>query len=190
MKQLVVLVGCAVLLSVIGGCQSPAVNKSGVDVIIEGGGEFPQFLVGRWKDAQKGWEFVFEPDGTISSAVIDSGFMAVIPSRGIATRPMKMEGKAIYKLGQWTVQYAPDDRELAIEVVVEHFHVDVGRHALEGHSTDWFVGPISEDSKKWEAVWMSEPKYIAFTPEPKELPVDPNDTITELLFEKVDKEAN
>ena len=187
MKQLLVLAGCVVVLAGLVGCQNA---NSGVDVIIEGGGKFPEFLVGRWKDEQKGWEFVFEPDGTISSAVIDSGFMAVVPSEGIATKPMKMDGKAVYELGRWTVQYSPNQRKLSVEVVVDFFHVDIGRDALEGYSLDWFVGPVSEDGTQWEAEWMSAPMFIALTPEPTELPVDPNDTIQTLLFEKVTENSN
>jgi hypothetical protein len=185
MKRLMLLLGCAFLL--LGGCQELSRNKSGVEVIIEGGGEFPQLLAGRWKDAEKGWEFVFEPDGTISSAVIDSGFMAVVPAKRTARKPMRV-GEAVYKLGQWTVQYIPETRELGVEVVVDFFHVDFGKTWLEGHSTDRFVGTVSEDYKSWQAEWVSFPKYIAYTPEPGELPVDPEDTIKELLFEKVTDE--
>lgn len=191
MKQLAVLAGCAVFLSGLAGCQRPAQTTppvSGVEVIVEGGGEFPQFLVGTWKADKHGWEFVFEPDGTISSAVIDSGFIRVTPGKRVATIPMKEEGKGIYKLGQWTVQYSPDDRELAVEVVVDHFHIDLGPHALEGHSTDWFIGPVSEDSQIWEAQWFNFPKYIALTPEPNELSVDPNDNPRDtLVFRKQPK---
>jgi hypothetical protein len=187
MKRLIVLFGCVFLL--LGGCQEISRNKSRVDVIIEGGGEFPPLLAGRWKDAEKGWEFVFEPDGTISSAVIDSGFMSVVPAKRIAQKPM-IVGKSVYKLGQWTVQYSPKTRELGVEVVVDFFHVDIGKTWLEGHSTDWFVGIVSEDYQTWRPDWISFPKYIAFTPEPGELPVDPNDTLTELVFRKVGNEAN
>ena len=182
MKQLVVLAGCAVFLVALTGCQKA---NTGVNVVIEGGGEFPQSLVGRWKADKNRWEFVFEPDGTISSAVIDSGFITVIPGKPVHTVPTRMGGKAIYKLGQWTVQYSPGTRELAVEVVVDHFHIDMGPDWLQGNSSDWFIGTVSEDWQEWQARWISFPKYIAFTPEPSELPVDPNDTITELLFKKV-----
>jgi hypothetical protein len=190
MRHLLVLAGFTVILSGLCGCQKPLSNTSGVDVIIEGGGGFPTLLAGHWKDAKKGWEFVFEPDGTISSAVIDSGFMVVKPSEGSATKPMKMDGKAVYELGQWTVQYAPNERKLSVEVVVDFFHVDIGRDALEGYSIDWFVGPVSEDWTQWEAEWKSAPMYIALTPEPDILPVDPNETIQMLLFEKVTENSN
>jgi hypothetical protein len=182
MKQLVLLAGCAVFLMGIAGCQNA---HTGVNVVIEGGGEFPQSLVGWWKADKNQWEFVFEPDGTISYAVIDSGFIKVKPSKRVHTVPTKKGGKAVYKLGTWTVQYSPDTRELAVEVVVDHLHIDMGPNWLEGTTRDWFVGTVSEDWQEWWAQWISFPKYIAYTPEPGELPVDPNDTITDLLFKKV-----
>lgn len=188
MNRIIVLLGCAFLM--LSGCEGPARTKSGVTVIIDGNEPFPQALAGRWKDTEgRGWEFVFEPDGTISSAVIDSNFMAVEPAKRVAQKPM-LVGKAIYKLGQWLVQYKPKTRELGVEVVVDFFHVDFGKTWLEGNSTDWFVGTVSEDYQTWQAEWVSAPKYIAYTPKPGELPVDPNDTITELLFKKVDEGAN
>ncbi|HUW20940.1 MAG TPA: hypothetical protein VMW16_16690 [Sedimentisphaerales bacterium] len=187
MKQLVALVGCAVFLMGLSGCRSA---NPGVDVVVEGGGEFPQALVGRWQADKNQWEFVFEPDGTISSAVIDSGFIRVVPSRGTATVPTRMGGKAVYKLGRWTVSYSASSRELAVEVVVDFFHIDMGADWLEGNSTDLFAGPVSEDWQQWRAEWISFPKYIAFTPEPGELPVDPLDTVTELVFKKVAGQAN
>lgn len=183
MRWLIVLFGCVFLL--VGGCQEVSRNDSRVDVIVDGNEPFPELLAGRWKDTERSWQFVFEPDGTISSAVIDSGFITVEPRKRIAQMPMRV-GKAVFKLGRWTVQYTPASRELAVEVVVDFFHIDIGETWLEGHRTDWFVGTVSEDYKTWQAEWISAPKYIAYTPEPSELPVDPNETITELLFIKVD----
>ncbi|MHC4658282.1 MAG: hypothetical protein ACYS83_03775 [Planctomycetota bacterium] len=182
MKQLLLLVGCAVILSAFAGCQTP---NSGVDVVIEGGGPFPKSLAGTWKADEHGWEFVFEPDGTISSAVIDNGMVRVTPSETVATIPLKDGGKGTYKLGEWTVRYSPGDRELAVEVVVDHFHLDMKTFGLKGHSTDWFVGPVAADSETWKAERFTFPKYIALTPEPSELPVDPNhNPVATMVFRK------
>ena len=191
MKQIVVLAGCAVILSMLAGCQKPAQTTppiSGVEVIIEGGGEFPQFLVGIWKADKGGWEFVFERDGTISSAVIGSGIIRVTPSERVATIPLKHGGKAVYELGQWTVQYSPDDRELTVEVVVEHYSLDMVSFGMEGHSTDWFIGPVSEDSQIWQAEWFTFRKSAAWGPEPLEFHFDPNDNpVGTLVFRKQPK---
>jgi len=189
MKRLVALVGCVVLL--FSGCQGLSRDKKkAVEVIIEGGGEFPQFLAGAWKADKHGWEFVFERDGTISSAVIDNGMIRVTPSERVATRPLRGGGKGVYELGQWAVQYSPDNRELAVEVVVEHYNLDMVSFGLEGHSTDWFVGPVSEDSQMWEAEWFTYRKTTAWGPETLEFPFDPNDNPVDTLVFRKQPETN
>lgn len=187
MKQLVVLVGCAVLLSVIGGCQSTAGNTSGVDVIIEGGGEFPEFIVGVWKSDKDGWEFVFEPDGTISSAVISLGRIRMEPGE-LTVIPMKMGGKGIFEPGEWMVHYSPGDWELTVKISLKNFYIELGKDVLEGESKDIFTGPISQDSKFWQVNWTSFPDYVAHTAENPnfQMSEDPNYGISKtLVFEKV-----
>jgi hypothetical protein len=180
---MLLVAGCGNKARVSGNEDSIAKDKS-VEVIVAGNGKFPEFLVGTWKNKSYNWEFVFERDGTISSAAIDSGFMHVIPSRGIATKPMREGGTAVYKLGKWLVEYEPSTRELAVEVVVDHFRVDMKPNWLEGSSTDWFVGPVSEDGQSWSAMWSSFPKNIACTPDCQELPVDYNNTTLPIVFTK------
>ncbi|GAF71377.1 unnamed protein product, partial [marine sediment metagenome] len=67
MKQLLVLAGFAVLLLGLAGCQN--VNR-GVEVIIEGGGEFPASLAGTWKAEGRPWKITLNPNGTVASVVI------------------------------------------------------------------------------------------------------------------------
>ena len=203
MNKILALLSCFIFVLGLAGCQKPAQTtppisgiapappRGGVEVIIEGGGEFPQFLAGTWKTDKHGWEFVFERDGTISSAVIDSSMIRVTPSKRVATRPLKDgSGKGVYELGQWTVQYSPDNRELAVEVVVEHYSLDMVSFGLEGHSTDWFVGPVSEDSQTWEAEWFTFRKTTAWGPETLEFPFDPNDNPVETLVFRKQPETN
>ncbi len=188
MKQLVVLVVCCVILLELIGCQSPAGNQSGVEVIIEGGGEFPEFLAGRWRGNRGAWEFVFEPDGSISSAVIGPGEVRIVPGRS-KTVAMKMGGKGIYEPGLWTVQYSPSGRELTVEVVMDHVHLEMGPDLLEGKRTDVFAGEVSEDGRIWRAEWFSFPDYIAYTPEPKRLAYEPEESfVGTIIFEKLVRE--
>ena len=182
MKQWILFAVCAGLLWLGTGCQK--VNK-GVEVVIKDGGQFPEHLVGKWKADRGKWEFVFEPDGTISSAVIDSGVIRVRPDKKIATRTMRDGGKATYKLGQWTVQYSPAVRELAVKVVVEHYRIDMGTYGMQGNTTDWFTGTVSEDWQTWEANWFTFPKSVVFGDESMEFPFDPNDNpIYTVVFTK------
>ncbi len=193
MKQLLVLAGFAVLLSALAGCQNanrgvdPAPPRGGVEVIIEGGGEFPEFLVGGWKADKHGWQFVFEPDGAISSAVISLGRIRMKPGE-VTTVPMKMGGKGVFEPGEWMVHYAPAGRELTVKISLKNFYVELGKGVVEGKSTDIFVGPISQDGQGWLADWTSFPVYTAHTPEYPNFPMyeDPNQGLTySLIFEKV-----
>ena len=187
MKQLVVLAGCVVVLSGLSGCRKPAQTTppvSGVEVIIDGGGEFPEFLVGIWKADKHGWEIVFEPDGTISSVVISLGRVRIKPGQ-VTEVPMEPGGRGVFEAGQWTVQYSPDDRELAVEIVVDDFHIDMGSRGLKGHGSDWFVGPVSEDWQMWQVEWFTFPEYIMLAPEPVKPPFVPNNIAAgTLVFRK------
>ena len=190
MRQLVVLAGFIVLLSGLSGCQDA---NSDVDVIIEGGGKFPAFLVGTWTADKFGWEFVFEPDGNISTAVIDSGLIRTKPGPRVVTTTMKSGGSATYTIGPWTVQYTPENNELAVEIVVEQFQIDRSNFGIKGSSTDYFVGPVSEDGQVWKAEWFTMPKNFIYSldePEPSELEFDPSDNPIETLTFRKQQETN
>lgn len=183
MKRLVILLWFAVLVSSLAGCRNGSKSSEAIDIIIVGGGKFPKYLVGKWKPDNAGWEFVFEPDGSISSAVIDSGLLRVRPmSERIATIPLIDDGIGTYELGKWMVQYSHADRVLTVEVVVDHFHLDLKTYGLKGHSTDLFIGPVSEDWQTWQAEWFTFPTVFTLTPQPEELPFDANDNPKETFF--------
>jgi hypothetical protein len=186
MKRLIVLFGCVFLL--FGGCQEPGRKKNAVEVIIKDGGEFPQFLVGKWKADNYAWEFVFEPDGTISSMVLNMGEVEMIPGQ-TATIPTRGGGKGIFKPGPWTVQYSSKSRELAVEIVIDYIHFEMGPHLLEGKRTDVFIGEVSEDGKTWRADWFNFPDYMAYATETKRLTADPEESfINTITFEKLEEQ--
>lgn len=175
---------------IISGCQESTKKskpvKEPVKVIVVGDQSFPKELAGKWVADKSGWEFNIEPNGVISKALIDNGMVWIKPADRITTIPMQMGGKGTYKLGQWTVQYTPKTHELAVDVVVSYYHLDMGSNALEGNLDDWFVGTVSDDFQTWKADWIRIPKYIALTPKPNELPVRPEDYPQgELIFKKM-----
>jgi len=188
MRQLVVLTGFSILLSILTGCQDA--NRD-VNLIIEGGGKFPAFLVGTWISDKFDWEFVFEADGDISTAVIDSGLIRTKPGPRVVTTTIKGAGSATYKLGLWTVQYTPANNELSVEIVVEQFHLQGSNFGIKGSSTDYFVGTVSEDDQVWKAEWFTMPKNYIYSmdePEPQEIEFDPSDNPVEtLIFTKQPK---
>jgi len=187
MGRSVVLLLCFLSVSLLGGCKSGASKEPAVEVTIDGDGQFPDFLVGTWKADRGGWEFVFEPDGTISSAVVSIGRVRMKPGQ-ITTVPMQLGGKGVFEPGRWAVQYSHDQRELIVEIAIDRFHVELGDSVLRGRTRDFFVGSVSADGQLWWAERISFPEYIADTKKYRDhrLPVDPDDNAREgLLFQKV-----
>lgn len=175
---------CAFLLV---GCRQPVENRPAVDVIVDSGGQFPDYLAGTWKADDSGWEIVFEPNGTISSAVVSLGRVRLKPGQ-VTTIPMKMGGTGVFEAGPWTVQYSPQRREITVEIVISSFHVELGDSVVKGRTMDLFTGTISPDGQSWWASRYSFPEYVADTKKYRDhkLTVDPNrNPPEELLFRKV-----
>ena len=188
MRQLIILTSILFVLLVSAGCQTPGLPANNVDVVIDGDGQFPEFLVGRWQADEGGWEIVFEPDGSISSAVHSMGKTSLRPGQTTEV-PTKKGGKAVYKTGKWTVQYAQDGN-LAVEIVLEYFSIQMGPSALKGSITDSLIGPVFEENETWTPFWSTYPEYKVFSeefPEGKELPLGPDDhDVGALTFTKID----
>lgn len=185
MKRLAIMPACVLLVLALSGCR--AGHERGVEVIIDGDGQFPDFLVGTWRADEGGWEFVLEPDGTISSAVISLGRTRMQPGR-VTTVPTQLGGEGVYKPGVWTVQYSHESRELIVEIVIDQFRVELGDNMLHGRSRDFFIGSVSKDGQLWWAERLSFPEYVVNTRKYHnfKLPFDPEDNPREgLLFQKV-----
>lgn len=188
MNRVLILLCCVFLSLTLTSCRNPDNN---VKVIIEGNGQFPEFLVGTWKaEVRSGWEFVFEPDGTISSAVVSMGRVRLKPGE-VTTIPMKMDGKSIFEPGEWLVNYSPAGRELTVKISLKNFYAEFGRGVIEGKSTDIFIGEVSEDGNSWAVDWTSFLDCTAHTDEyPNfDLSTDPEYGESKtLIFEKVTPE--
>ena len=187
MKQIVPLLLCSLSVFSHSGCHSPAESPPAVEVIIDGDGQFPDFLVGTWKADSGGWEIVFEPNGTISSAVVSLGRVRMKPGQ-VTTVPMKLEGKGVFEAGPWAVQYSPEQRELVVEIAIASFRVELGDSVVKGRTLNIFAGSISADGRSWWANRFSFPEYVADTKKYRDhkLTVEANDNPPEgLLFQKV-----
>lgn len=184
LKQVFLIGGLALLLM---GCHRPLEERaSGVKVVVEGGREFPDFLVGRWVADQHGWEIVLARDGRISSAVISLGRVRVTPGQ-TTTVPTKSGNEAIFTAGLWLVHYEPDTRTLTVKIVMDHVRVEMAGNILEGSSTDVFAGPVSPAGDTWQTEWTTFTRYTAHTPESTsfDMSTDPVYGETEpLLFHK------
>jgi hypothetical protein len=176
--------GLAILTVLLCGCQR------GVRVELVSGEQFPQELVGKWKADRAGWEFTFERDGSLSSAVIAMGQIELKPGRKNVV-PMKLGKESVFEPGEWVVQYDSRTKELIVILDIQSFTVVMGENIVEGSSKDIIAGPVSEDGV-WTADWVSYPDYIARTPEHPEFrltdPENPDPATTDmgkLVFRKV-----
>jgi hypothetical protein len=187
MKWIAPLLLCCLSILSCSGCHSSAESPPAVEVVIDGDGQFPDSLVGTWRADSGGWEIVFEPDGTISSAVVSLGRVRMKPGQ-VTTVPMKLGGKGVFEAGPWAVQYSPEQRQLVVEIAIASFRVELGDSAVKGRTLNIFAGSVSADSRMWWANRFSFPEYVADTKKYRDfrLTVDPNDNRPEeLLFRKV-----
>ena len=164
MKRMFIVLFWSLTIFLLGGCQSPVAKPGNVEVLIDGNGQFPEFLVGTWKDDEHDWEFVFEPDGSISSVVLTLGRIRIKPGE-VTKVPLIRGGQGVFEPSQWTVHYNPTNRELTVKISLKNFRMQVADNILEGKVTDVFVGQISKDGNTWQADWTSFPDYVAHTPE-------------------------
>jgi hypothetical protein len=190
MERSVVLLLCGLGGCLLAGCPRRVDDLPAVEVVVDGGRQFPEDLAGLWKADSGGWEIVIEPNGTISSAVVSLGRVRLEPGRK-TTVPMKMGGKGVFQAGQWAVYYSPERRELTVEITIESFRVELGEDVVKGRTMDLFFGTVSPDGRSWWASRFSFPQYVADTKKYRDhkLIVDSNETPPdELLFQKVPRE--
>lgn len=149
---------------VFAGCSQPEPLqiRPAVEVVVDGDGVFPEFLVGRWKSDDHGWEITFDRDGRISLVRMSFGGFEITPGETNFIG-MKADGQSTLEPGTWFVEYHKESRELAVEIVIDSFRIEMGSGALRGSSIDRLVGTVSEDDGFWHASWSSYPTYIVDT---------------------------
>jgi hypothetical protein len=185
MKRLLFLLS-VVFLFTLASCQKTTrytMSPGNLKVVIEDGGEFPEFLVGKWVGDKYGWGFIFEPDGTIFRARIAMGQTEITPGK-VTTIPTISGGKAIYVPGDWMVYYVPADRELTVDVVMNYIRIDMGDQALQGRTRNIIIGTVSEDGQLWQTVVSSFPEYEGFHDDPDELPYTQEVNFTKVIEEQ------
>jgi hypothetical protein len=175
MKRLIVLFGCAVLLSALAGCQGPAANNSS---------EFPRFLTGTWEANRKNdlnyWQIVLEPNGVISSAVIPLGGVKVRPNQTTEAKGPKGE-PGFVETGDFDVYYNQQGRELAVNIKIKQFCLYLVDGSIVKGSWEYLItGNISGDEKTWVGDVFSSIDIVALVP-------DPNHIADESKFKEVSK---
>ncbi|MHC5184999.1 MAG: hypothetical protein ACYSPI_12105 [Planctomycetota bacterium] len=164
-------------------------NQLVLPVEIVGGGEFPSFLTGDWKeDGVKNRKFEFSSDGNLQTMWF---WLSQAPIKHNATveMPLREGGKGRFKSGQWHAQYNPFTRQLEIEIVIESFSLEIPNppEKLEGSVREYYFGPISEDGTRWDVDYTGFLEIYATTEEVNKKPLHNPDEVVEetITFYKV-----
>lgn len=150
-KILVLVVLCAAVFSGLWGCQNA---NRGNEAIIEGGGEFPEFLVGTWQPDKSRWTFTFEPDGRISKIRHFVGMEFDVAEGGLVEQ-WGDSIEVIYALKTCEARYNPKTRELSVTVVVDPFIMNFIDDSIKGSFYDCLTGRVSQDGTTWNVTWTS-----------------------------------
>jgi len=159
-KTFYLIVASAFLLA---GCQEMQ-NAETPNVVVVGGEDFPPSLAGRWVSDRAGWQIVFDARGGITSVVLGLGQVEIVP--GVkATVPTRGGGEGTFEPGPWTVDYEAETSRLTVKIVMDHIHIEMGSHVLDGKSGDVFSGPISATDGLWQTQWTAFTDYQVRTPD-------------------------
>ena len=183
---LMAVLGVTAMMTV-GGCAQPEDKPDvAMNVATEDGSVFPAALAGEWKSDRHGWQFVIEPDGRISAAVISLGRVRIAPGE-TASVPTISGAPAVFTPGPWTAHYDPTARMLTIKIAMSHIRVPMAQSVLEGSSADVFTGDVSPTMDVWQAQWTAFTDYTARTGESKPIDLSTDKTYGEtqpLVFTK------
>ena len=176
MKQRFYILSCLVLiLSVLTGCQESADTNNATEMVIKDDQQFPKFVSGRWKGDKWGWEIVFGPENTLSSAVIPLGQVKIRPYQ--ATEVQGRGGQpGIFEAGDCEVNYDPQSHEVSVSIEMKRVYMDMGS-IIDGSCAYFLIGDFSEDGKIWYANVFTKLDLNVLTP-------DPNSSKDKPVFEK------
>ncbi|HIJ53325.1 MAG TPA: hypothetical protein HPP66_09250 [Planctomycetes bacterium] len=154
MKQLLVLAGFAVVLSGVVGCQSA--NRR-IEKVIDGEGQFPEFLAGVWEAEinDSKWAFKFEDDGSISKITHVLAGEVDLEEGGTYLKGREPGTSAIFLMGPCEAEYNANTCELRVKIILDYYKMKLPQGELEGKSHDFFKGPVYEDDKTWKTEWLS-----------------------------------
>lgn len=177
MNRTPILIGIIILLLSVTGCQEVEkqdaikydMTPGTTEVIVEGGGQFPDFLVGKWKGDKNQWGIAFASDGSISEVRIALGFARLVPSQKTVL-PTKGGGEAVYIPGDWTVVYMPETRELAVRIIVNYIRIEMGPKELVGKREYMIEGIVNEEGNIWKTVISDYPEFELLPTKPGFLP--------------------
>ncbi len=183
MRRKTIFLACAVFaVALSGGCGRPGSEQKAVGPAAdEPKPSLPSFLAGTWQAQDSPWKIVLAPDGSVVSALVPMGAEVVRPN---LTTEFEMQDGTLSHVtgGEFFAEYGPTGRQLSVSIEIKDIHISFPGDAIDGNSTDFFTGPVSEDGKTWDVNWFS-----IFNYGPR-FPQDENDIYPEpLVFKKIEE---
>lgn len=146
-------------------------------------GQFPEFLVGKWKAADANlykWGFAFEKDGTVSAMRNFLDMYIEVAEGGAYEQAPDANVDKASTLGPVEAGFDPNGQILTVKVVTTYFMLHAYDQTIEGNSVDTFAGPVSQDGLIWNAEWRSLSQLVNGSP------IDLNDpSVNSVIFYKL-----
>ncbi|MHC4184897.1 MAG: hypothetical protein ACYSR4_03055, partial [Planctomycetota bacterium] len=162
MNRWAVLVASVAFLLAPAGCNNA---DRGGRVIVEGGGQFPQSLVGTWKANKSSWELVFDADGGFSSVVIPLGQVRLQPNEKVEVRGRKGE-PGLFQAGDFEGHYDPRTREISAIIEVKRIFAEIAGGVLDGSCEYFIAGNVAKNNKTIDAYIHTKLDLPAMLPDP------------------------
>ena len=165
MRNMLIFIYCIVFaFSILAGCQESTETKNATERAIKDDRQFPKFVSGKWEGDKWGWEMVFGPENTLSSAVIPLGRVKIRPYQTTEVQGRKGE-PGIFEAGDCEVKYDIESREMSVTIEMKRVYMDMGG-IVDGSCAYFLVGDFSEDGKIWYADVFTKLDLAVLTPDP------------------------
>ncbi|MHC5060638.1 MAG: hypothetical protein ACYTFK_06100 [Planctomycetota bacterium] len=118
--------------------------------------EFPAVMVGVWetkpsKHTGKKWGVKFESDGSVRKIVhYLAGPVDLAEGGALLEGSDPNQEYALFVIEECPVKYDSETRVVEVEIIVASYTIKKPGFSLDGHMTDRFSGPVSEDGKIWK----------------------------------------
>jgi len=143
-------------------------------------GRFPQFLVGTWQADASQWQITLASDGTVVSAVSNSGLLLPVAEGRLYQQSVKANEFGYFEFGPSYATYDSTERRLAVLIDIESVVIEAPSGGMEGNARYNFSGEVSEDGGMWFATWWTDATFGGMTYS------DPNEIVYEsLVFKKL-----
>lgn len=186
MNKVFVCLSCLLMLFVFGGCgagheeiSSLSGNQKELQEHVfpdflgdPAKNEFSEFLSGVW-EIKEGkykdiWGFEFVSDGSIVKMIHGMAGRVDLAEGGVYGGAKTDDSYYLFVMGPCGATYTSATRMLKVKIIVEHYTLKFPVDELQGRVENYLEGPVSQDSKTWNANLLNYVWLDGANPPPKE----------------------